>query len=235
MDRPFALVLCLSATALAGGAALLQRRTAVETRERVARLRAAREEAQRTGFEALWGYWVWAQVIDRGVPVLTVDPSDMALRPGPYGWANCPRGILCTAHGIRTLAVDRRGGFHWVTNVRTSSDFEFHGRVRWRRAGLATVSLQHHYSCAHPDVNHLLAETRTLRVRRDGARLHVAVDDTTDLLPLPAGDPQGAPRWMVLQRIPREAYERRFLVRMCQPAAGFECDPGCARPTIEPE
>lgn len=235
MDRSFALVLGVCAAVGVGGAVLLTRRTAAETTARVRRLQRARDDAMRTGFDALWGYWVWAQVVERGVPVLTVSSDDMRLRPGPYGWPGCPRGIVCTASGIRTLAVDRRGTFHWVTNVRTSSDFEFHGRVRWERPGLARVILTHQYSCAHPHVNAPLAATHALRFRREGTRLHVAITDAETHFPIPEADPGAAPRWMVFHRVTREAYEQRFLVRMCQPEPDVDCDPACARRTIEPE
>lgn len=140
---------------------------------------------------------------------------------------------MCTRHGLRTLAVDRRGGFHWNTNVRTSSDFQFHGRVEWRRFGVAAVTLRHSFSCAHPGVNSEGAERRALMFRREGERLRVAITDASELMPLPSRESDAPTRWMVFRRVDGEAYYRRFLVRLCPPTGEHRCDPGCFGPTVD--
>lgn len=230
MRRSLMALVVLAACGAAALVAVYARRDAERARARVASLRAARETAMHTGPEALYGYWVWTRVEEAGRTVRTISADEMALHTRDDGWSECPRGIVCTAKGIRTLAVDRAGHLHWSVNVVTSSDFQYAGTLRWRSPGAADVRVRHEFSCAHPGVNRASDATFALRYRREGDELFLRIDDPDAAIPFAE---RGA-RTMVLRRIDADEYARRYLVRLCQPTRAAACDAACFTRTIDP-
>ena len=196
-----------------------------------------RSEERRSGPSALRGSWIWAGVEDSGHRVLDVVESDLVRRDGPTGWPGCARGVVCTRHGIRVLVIAGDGSARWITNVKTSSDFESVGRIQWTAPGVARFDVAHRFSCAHPRLHERDRESRVVRFHRDGELLRVAVENGTAVLPLPlAVSPDVPTRWMVFRRVSDATLRDRYLLRLCQPEPDSPCDARCfdAMPSTEP-
>ncbi len=166
------------------------------------------------------GYWVWS-AIESPAGGLTIAPGDLVPRVGPDGYEGCPESYVCTRHGIRSLAIGPRGGFHYVANVFTSSDFQHHGSI-----SVDQVRIDERWSCAHPDWRSQPREARQVHYElRDGA-LRFAIDPSVrgggwPFAPVPTGT------WWIFRQVPRSAYYANVLLRLCQPSPGHACAPGC--------
>lgn len=187
------------------------------------------EESRQYGPDAVRGYWVWTREVEDGRTLREITADDMVPKVGTYGWPGCPRGIICTAMGVRMLAFGQNRTAHFITNVTTSSDYQHHATWDWIEPGLLRFTSRRHYSCAHPDVRELRDDVRWMRFRRDGDFLHVSVEDFNlwgiSFAPRrPAAHPS---RWIVFRRIPRDVFYGRYLLRRCQPLPGVDCDADC--------
>lgn len=169
----------------------------------------------------LSGYWVWSRVESPDGVQQSIADEDLSARVGPDGWPGCPDNYLCTHHGVRTLAFGPTGSFHFVVNVFTSSDFQYHGSIADE-----AVRLSEFYSCAHPGRHTALHQAATLHWRLDGEELRVAINPHVIGGGWPfASQPTGY-TW-VFRRVTEGEYYERLLLRRCQPSPEHACAPGC--------
>ena len=151
----------------------------------------------------------------------TIRAEDMHLRQGANGWPGCPDAYICTRYGVRTLAIGASGALHYVSNVFTSSDYQFHGR--WE-AGV--VRLSGHYSCAHPQLRDRMKRAAPLVWSVSGDELRVAVEPGAPGDEWPFAERPTGMTW-VFRRISRRLYYDRYLIRLCQPTDRHACAAGC--------
>lgn len=166
------------------------------------------------------GYWVWTAV-EGPAGRRAITPEDLVPRVGPAGYEGCPEDYLCTRHGIRSLAIGPRGGFHYVANVFTSSDFQHHGSI-----SSVEVRIDERWSCAHPGWRSRPREARQVHYERRAGTVRFAIDPSIRGGGWPfASQPTGT--WWVFREISRSAYYANVLLRLCQPTPGHACAPGC--------
>lgn len=186
--------------------------------------------ARATAFRGLEGSWVWERVERGGRTVLRIDPRSLVARTSLRGSPTCPKGVLCTAHGILALHVATDGSAHAVWNAITSSDFERVGRLSLE-GNRGSFEVRRAFSCAHPDVRDGGPRTLAFDFRRDGNRLRLKLRPTDEAgFPLaPATDDT----WVVFRRVSAERFDQT-VIRVCQATDGHPCDPGCALPIARP-
>lgn len=185
------------------------------------RARLVTDVKQGADLSELTGYWVWSRVETRGEVTRRVEERDLHARVGPDGWEGCPEGYLCTRYGVRTLAFGPRGAFHYVTNVFTSSDFQYHGSI-----SDGDIRLSEFYSCAHPQQRRRLQLSATLRWRLRGEELHVAINPHVIGGSWPFASEATGTVW-VFRSVSRSEYYENLLIRSCQPTGEHSCAAGC--------
>jgi hypothetical protein len=174
----------------------------------------------------LAGWWVWAQEVENGEVILTINHEDMIVKVGPSGWDGCPDGIICTHYGIYKFAFDASGFVHFIHNVNTSSDFQYEGTTTVD-GELVAYSFNEHFSCAHPDINDTEVRTGFFIARIVDGNLWVSVSGfggDPQFFSEPPVDPQ---RWVVYRPITQEEFETTYMIRLCQAPTDDGCHPDC--------
>ncbi len=172
------------------------------------------------------GQWVWSGVFDGGTPSLWIAESDMRPGVGPDAWPGCPKGIVCTRHGIHRMSLREDGSFRYSINVRTSSDFTWVGSAH-RRGGSLAIHVHERYSCAHPRFSRRVRLRAQSRFAVDGDQLRLAVArHAGSAFPFTAR--AAAARQVIeFRRVSSDAFGTRYRIEICQPLHGAPCDPRC--------
>jgi hypothetical protein len=172
------------------------------------------------------GHWLWSVELEDEAVVRSITDADMVTAVGPSGWPGCPDGIICTRWGIQKLSLSEDGRVHLIHNVFTSSDFHLKGSYAVD-GDLYTFTFQERFSCAHPDQVDQETRVRYARWKVVDGDLHLSVaafDSSDSFATTP---PESPTRWLALRPVTAEAFENRYMIRLCQAATPDGCHPDC--------